>query len=72
MLSTLIWNQWYNETEGDQTQQIKIELDDFTIPCELEFSRSRSKTGFKQMVKIKAREFALNKLEKKKSTLKNE
>ena len=65
MLNIFCWIQWFNEREGDWKQQINIDLEYFSIPCDLDFIRSRSKTVFKQMVKIKAREFALNRLKEK-------
>ena len=60
MLYTFFMTQWHNETPGDWTQQIKIDLEDLKIPCDFEFIKSKSSCSFKSMVKIKAKEYALN------------
>ena len=62
MLSTFFMTQFYNETEGDWTQQVKIDLEDFGIPCDFDYIRAKSNLTFKALVKIKAKEFALNSL----------
>ena len=60
MLYTFFITQWHNETPGDWTQQIRIDLEDLKIPCDFEFLKSKSDFSFKAMVKIKAKEYALN------------
>ena len=60
MLYTFFITQWHNETPGDWTQQIKIDLEDLQIPCDFEFIKSKSDYSFKAMVKIKAKEYAIN------------
>ena len=59
MLYNFFMTQWHNETIGDWTQQIKIDLDDLEIPCDFEYIKSKSRNTFKSMVKIKAKEYAL-------------
>ena len=68
MLSTFFKTQWFNEIDGDWTRQIKLDLDAFNIPCDFEYIRAKSKTGFKNMVKIRARELALQILQNKQNS----
>ena len=53
MLNTFFMTQWFDETVGDWTQQIKLDLEDLDIPCNFEFIRSKSATAFKELVKRK-------------------
>ena len=46
--------QWFNETVGDWTQQIKIDSEQLDILCNFEFKWSKSSTAFKELVKRKA------------------
>ena len=59
MLYTFFQTQWYNETPGDWTQQIKIDLEDLGISCDLEDIKTKSKYSFKKLVKTKSKEFTL-------------
>ena len=59
MLSTFFRTQWYNETEGDWTKQLKIDLEEFSLPCDFSYYKSKSKNSFKSLFKIKAKEVAL-------------
>jgi 3-deoxy-D-manno-octulosonate 8-phosphate phosphatase KdsC-like HAD superfamily phosphatase len=65
MLHTFFITQWFNETVGDWTEQLKIDLADLGIPCDFDFIRSKSSTVFKEMVKRKSKEYALNLLREK-------
>ena len=65
MLYTFFMTQWHNETNGDWTQQIKIDLEDLEIPCDFEFIKSKSRSSFKSLVKAKSKEYALKILTKK-------
>ena len=65
MLSTFFKTQWYNEIEGDWTKQLKIDLDEFGLPCDFSYYKSKSKNSFKSLVKIKAKEVALRQLKEK-------
>ena len=65
MLSTFFKTQWFNEIEGDWTKQIKLDMEAFNIPCDFEYIRSKSKEGFKNLVKKRAKEVALTLLQKK-------
>ena len=44
---------------SDWTVQIKSDLDDFGIPLDLEFIKSKSVFSFKRLVKVKAHEYEL-------------
>ena len=59
MISTFFFTQWNNPTNGDWTEQIKIDMEDFGIDCDFEFIRSKSQWAFKSLVKAKAKEYAL-------------
>ena len=50
--------QWHNETTGDWTQQIKVDLEDLGIPCDFDFIKSKSSTAFKSLVKRQAKHYA--------------
>ena len=65
MLYTFFITQWYNETNGDWTQQIKTDLADLEIPCDFEFIKSKSTLAFNSLVKRQAKEYALKLLTKK-------
>ena len=74
MLYTFFKTQWHNETPGDWTQQIKLDLEDLGIPCNFEYIKSKSINSFKKLVKTKAKQYALNLLidkQKKHSKMKN-
>jgi hypothetical protein len=51
--------QWYNEIDGDWTKEIKLNLEEFGIPCDFAYIKSMSKFSFKSLVKRKAKEYAL-------------
>ena len=65
MLYTFFLTQWYNETPGDWTQQIKIDLKDLEIPCNFEDIKTKSNYLFKKLVKTKSKAFALKLLREK-------
>ena len=62
MLYTFFITQWTQPTKGDWTEQVKLDLAEFQIPCSFEYIQNKSKDSFKRLVKIKAKELALNKL----------
>ena len=68
MISSFFFTQWNNPCRGDWTDQIKIDLEDFGIDCNFDFIRSKSQWAFKNMVKNKAKEYALKKLTQKQAT----
>ena len=68
MLYSFYVTQWNNPTRGDWTEQVKLDLKDFNIPRSFDHILSKSKDAFKKMVKIKAKEYALNKLIEKQKT----
>ena len=54
--------QWKNPTnKQDWTEQVRSDLEEFGIPADLDFLKSRSKLASKNMVRIKAKEFAWKK-----------
>ena len=62
-LNYLHITQWYNPSKGDWTEQVKADLDEFNIPQDFEYIRSKSKISFKNIVKAKAKEIAFKKLQ---------
>ena len=68
MLFTFFMTQWHNEIQGDWTQEIKENLDDFGIPCDFDGIKSMSEYSFKALVKRKAKEYALKILQEMQST----
>ena len=74
MFYTFFNTQWHNKTPGDWTEQIKLDVEDFGIPCNFEYIKSKSINSFKKLVKAKAKQYALNLLiekQKKHSKMKN-
>ena len=59
MLKKFFQAQWRYPTSGDWTEQVKQDLEDFEIECDLDFLRSKSKESFTNIVKRKATEYAL-------------
>ena len=54
-----------NPTPGDWSEQVKMDCEDFNIPFNFDFMRSKSKESFKSYVKVKAEEYSLEKLSRK-------
>ena len=68
MLYTFFVTQWNNPTRGDWTLEVKQDLEDFGIPCSFELIQSKSKLSFKNMVKVRAEEYAFKSLRRKQNT----
>ena len=68
MLYSFFTTQWHNPSKGDWTEQVRKDLEEFGIPCNFEHIRSKSKETFKKIVKVKAKELALQKLILKRDT----
>ena len=68
MLYSFFITQWNNPCKGDWTELVRKDLEDFGIPCSFEYIQSKSKEAFKRIVKVKSKEFALERLTKKQST----
>ena len=62
MLFRVFMIQWYFPCKGDWTIQVKTDLHDFGIECNLNNIKHKSKEAFKRLVKTKAREYAFNML----------
>ena len=60
--------QWNNPCPGDWTEQVKADLVDLKINMDLQTIKKKSKTWFKNMVRIKVKEYALEGLLDKKQT----
>ena len=58
--------QWKYPTSQDWTEQVRGDLEDFDIPVDLDFIRSKSEYSFKNLVKKKAKEYAFHKFMVKK------
>ena len=67
MLHTFFMTQWFNETAGDWTKQVKADLEDLNIPINFEFIRSKSSSAFRELVKRQAKGYALQILREKQS-----
>ena len=65
MLYTFFLTQWHNPCKGDWTEQVKEDLADFKIQCSFEEIEKKSKESFKKLVKIRAKELALEQLQSK-------
>ena len=59
MLFKFFLIQWNNPTRGDWTELVKADLDDFKIEKNLEDIKLKSKLSFKEHVKERAKEHAL-------------
>ena len=68
MLYKVFITQWLYPTTGDWVLQVKKDMKDFQIESDFEWIARKSKESFKNLVKEKAKEYALNKLIGKKST----
>ena len=66
MLHQFFITQLNNPTRGDWTETVKEDLENFGIPMNKEYIKSKSKDAFKRLVKVKAQEYALKSLLKKK------
>ena len=64
MLFQVFNAQWNHPVKDDWTVQVKKDLQDLEIDMTLEEMRKKSKNSFKRMVKVKAKEFALDYLQK--------
>ena len=61
MLSQVFHAQLNHEVKNDWTEQIRTDLHDFGIPFDLDYIKSKSDYSFKNLVKVKAREYELHK-----------
>ena len=66
MLHQFFVTQLNNPTKGDWTETVKEDLEDFGIQMNTEIIKSKSKEAFKRLVKVKAKEYGLEMLLKKK------
>ena len=62
--------QWHYPTAGDWVEQVKKDMIDLNIECDLSQISNMSKTSFKALVKKKAMQYAFSKLTEKKNTYK--
>ena len=67
MLYQVFLTQWNNPTKGDWTETVKKNLAEFGFTEEYEFLKNISKLSFKNTLKKKAKEVALDELLEKKS-----
>ena len=61
MLSQFFHVQLNCEVKNDWTTQVKLDMEDFGIPFDLDYIKSKSENTFKKLVKVKAQEYELNK-----------
>ena len=72
MLYKFFSAQWKYPVKNDWTEQVKLDLEEFEISSNLELIRSKSKLAFKNLVRSKAKEVALealNEIKKKHSKM---
>ena len=67
MLSRFFLTQWKYPCKGDWTEKVKLDLEEFEIPVDIEFIRSKSALSFKNLVEKKAKEVAFVKYLKQKA-----
>ena len=67
MISQFFWTQWHNPTKGDWTESVKLDLEDLNISMSLEEMKGKSQDSMKKIVKVKAIEYSLESLLKKKA-----
>ena len=61
MLSKFFHCQWMQGNQDDWTEQVKCDLRDLGLPCELKMIRKKSNLSWKNLVKKKAKEFEFKK-----------
>ena len=61
MLSRFFMTQWKYPCKGDWTETVKSDLEEFGIPVDVDFIRSKTVFSFKNLVKKKAKEVAFSK-----------
>ena len=66
MLYRVFYVQWQYPNKGDWTLQVKNDLNDFNFPCDLDILEKYSKEKFKNIVKVRARVYSFNILNRKK------
>ena len=60
--------QWKQPGQDDWTLQVKQDLEDFSLPCSIDFVKTKSKYSFKKLVKTKSKDYALYKFLQRKET----
>ena len=65
MLYQFFTTQWTRPTRGDWTETVKADLEEFEIPQDFEYMKSKSKESFKRLVKKQGRKVALRNLKLK-------
>ena len=55
---TVFITQWRQPTEGDWTLQARLDLADLGMEDDLEWMKQKSKQYFKNLVKVKVKEFS--------------
>ena len=71
MLYKFFKAQWNHPTANDWTEQAKQDLIDFGLNLDLDCISSKSKWSFKNLIKIKAKEYAFYSFLKRRSPFKN-
>ena len=56
------------EQWGDWTKEVRVNLEEFGIPCNLGYIKSMSESKFRNLVKITAKEYALRELQEQQGT----
>ena len=46
--------QWTNPTKSDWTETVRVNLEEFEVPCDFDFLKTMSKENFKRKAKIVA------------------
>ena len=65
MLHQFFITQWSKPTKGDWTETVKENLEEFGLQADFGFLKSKTKTGFKNILKKRAKEYAYENLTEK-------
>ena len=60
MIHQFFTAQWFNPSRGDWTETVKLDLEEFDIPVNLEEIKAKSKYTFKKEVKERAKELSMS------------
>ena len=74
MLNKFFMCQWNYPVKNDWTTQVRSDLEDFNLNVDLTDLKSKSKTTFKKIIKLKMKEYSLeylNNLKEKHSKMEN-
>ena len=68
MLARVFHCQWLESNQFDWTEQVRVDLADFKLPCDLELIKKKSVFSWKNLVKKKAKEYEFSSMVNLKET----